>query len=101
MSTHYPPTQVRQLMADLAEEDAQELAVNIVLYHRSAVYQRTLDGHLAARGCYVSGQGGVLRVRAARSGLFASRDAVAPSGPCTGGGLRAVTALAALAAAGC
>jgi hypothetical protein len=44
---------VRDLMVELAEEDAHRRAVNGVLYARSATYQRTLDDLLGALGSFV------------------------------------------------
>ena len=53
---------VRELMIELAEEDARRHAVNGVLYARSATYQQTLDGLLGDRGNYVSQRAGQYRV---------------------------------------
>ena len=46
-------TPVRDLMAQLAEEDARRGVVNDMLYARSATYQHTLDGLLKDAGSYV------------------------------------------------
>jgi hypothetical protein len=44
---------VRDLMVQLAEEDAGRGVVNEMLYARSATYQHTLDGLLGDAGKYV------------------------------------------------
>ena len=89
MNASYPPGPVRQLLVEMAEEDARGLAVNAMLYQRSAVYQRALDAQLASQGYFVSGRRGDLRVTAARSGAGRARGGQLHrderSGPCCGG----------------
>lgn len=65
MQTQLGSGLVRELMVQLAEEDARRRSVNSVLYARSATYQQTLDGLLGDMGSYVSQAGAQqYRVRA-------------------------------------
>jgi hypothetical protein len=61
---------VRQLLIELAEQDARAQSVNDVLYQRSAAYQQTLDAELGRRGQRVCREAGGLRVTASRARRF-------------------------------
>jgi hypothetical protein len=53
----YGPNVVRALMVEMADEDSSHLAVNNVLYARSATYQQALDFRLATAGFLVRNVG--------------------------------------------